>query len=143
MKNSRIFEHSFVDFQGLQTYNIQALTDQASLTSLLDINRNDHAINHIMVKLFYANLNLGHQTPRNPNDSVWSMVCGKKVWFSLDRIAHILGSPNMGRKLEEIEFNPHIRDNINHQFLDDNINIRDMKSPSLRPRARLLHKALM
>ena len=75
-------------------YNIQALTDQAGLTSLLDIKRNDHAINHVMVKLFYANLNLGHQTPRNPNNSVWSMVCGKKVWFSLDRIAHILGSPN-------------------------------------------------
>ena len=143
MKNSRIFEHSFVDFQSIQAYNIQSLTDQANLTSLLDVRRNDHPINHIMVKLFYANLNLGHQNPRNPNDSVWSMVCGKKVWFSLDRIAHILGSPNLGRKLEEIEFNPQIRDNINHLFLDDIINIHDFKSTTLRPRARLLHKALM
>ena len=143
MKNSRIFEHSFVDFQSLHTYNFQELTDRAGLTPLLDLKRNDIAINHIMVKLFYANLNLGHQTPRNPNDSVWSMVCGKKVWFSLDRIAHILGSTNIGRKLEEIEFNPQIRDNINHQFMDDNINFQDLKSTSLRPRARILHKTLM
>ena len=56
-----------------------------------------------MVKLFYANLNLGHQDVSNQEDCIWSLACGKHIFFSLDRMAHILKTENDGVELSTID----------------------------------------
>ena len=94
-----------------------------------------------MVKLFYANLNLGHQQPRNREDCVWSLVCGQQVFFSLDRIAHILQSPSTGINLGDIDCVVGRRDRISHLFMGDDM--PQLRSKFLRPQARIMHKTLM
>ena len=94
IKSARIFEGSFLIFSDFEAYRLRELALQTGFFSLLDYTQNSQQSNHLMVKLFYANLNLGHQRRQNRENCVWSLVCGKEVWFSLDRIAHILQSPS-------------------------------------------------
>lgn len=74
-----------------------------------------------MVKLFYANLNLGHQNVPNKQDYVWILVCGKPVFFSLGRMAHILQTEIDGVELATIDCDLVVRDNVSHLFLEDDM----------------------
>ena len=141
MKNSRIFEGSFMVYNDFAEYGIQDLMRRSGLEALLDSKLNNLKINHLLVKLFYANLNLSHQRPSNQSDCVWSLVCGQQVFFSLDRMAHILQSPNQGILLNDVDCDIRKRDHISHMFMSDEMN--DLKSKLLRPKARILHKTFM
>ena len=141
MKESRIFEGSFMVYPDFAAYGLQELARRSGLESLLDYNLNKHKINHVMVKLFYANLNLGHQQPRSREDCVWSLVCSQQVFFSLDRMAHILQSPSMGINIIDVDCAVGRRDRVSHLFMGDDMT--QLRSKFLRPKACILHKTLM
>lgn len=141
MQDSHIFEGSFVKFADFSPYHIQELARRSNLESLFNIDDNKHKINQVMVKLFYANLNLGHQTVQNQKDCVWSLVCGKPVIFCLGRMAYILRSENDGIELSNVDCDMVIRDHISHLFLEDDMH--QLKYMSLKPKARIIHRALM
>lgn len=66
-------------------------------------------------------------------------MCGKPVVFSLDRMAHILRIKNNGMELANIDCDLVVRDHISHLFLEDDMH--QLKSMSLRPKARNIHHA--
>ena len=114
MKEARFFEGSFVVFPEFTPYRIQDLARRSHLESLLDHYQDNIKINHTLVKHFYANLNLGHQHPRNRDNYVSSLVCGRQVFLSLDRIGHILHTPTSGIDLQELNAPVGERDEVSH-----------------------------
>lgn len=74
MKEAQFFEGSFAVFPDFTSYRIQELARRSHLESFLDHNQNNIKINHILVKLFYANLNLGQQ-----NHTIVTIAFG--VWY--------------------------------------------------------------
>ncbi|MDQ4222800.1 hypothetical protein RBK84_00200, partial [Pseudomonas aeruginosa] len=124
-------------------YRLQEVATANGLYSLLNYSANDVKINHLLIKLFYANMGLDHHTPREREDCIWTMVCGVKIFLPLARLGHILQCPIAGAELDEINVNMDIdeRDEVTHRFLLDDI--RALRSNQLRPQARLLHRALI
>ena len=131
LKGSRIFEGSFMVYPDFAAYGPQDLARRSGLESLFDFNLNNHKINHLVVKLFYANLNLG-QPPRNQQNCVWSSVCGQEVFFSIDRMAHILQSPSTGTNIIDIACEVGKRDRVSHLFMEDACHNFDQSSYDLK-----------
>ena len=143
MSRSSFFEGAFVKFEEFSAYGLQETANASGLHRLLSYPANNVRINHLLIKLFYANMGLDHHTPRNPEDCVWSMVCGVKIFLPVARLGHILQCTAAGPELDEIDVNMDIeaRDEVTHRFLVDDI--RGLGSSQLRPQARLLHRALI
>jgi len=94
-----------------------------------------------MVKLFLANLNLG-EPPRNTENCIWTSVCGTEMFFSIDRINHILEAQPGRIALRDVDCNVERRDNISHLFFEDDAT--DLRHTAfLRPKARLFHRFMM
>ena len=96
MTNYKFHPGSFIKFDDFTAYGVRRLADNANITPLIDFSENNVEINHLMIKLFYANMNLDEYQPDNPNGVIWSMVCGKQIFLTHARIASILGIPNRG-----------------------------------------------
>lgn len=83
MKNSHIFEGSFVKSPDFAPQAIQDLARRSGLESLVDYTANTNKINHLLVKLFYANLNLDRHSISNQDDCIWTLICGVKIFLPL------------------------------------------------------------
>ena len=119
MKDYTIHQGSFIKFSDFFLYDVRDIANRAGIDSLLNFDDNNVEINHIMIKLFYANLNLEKFKPDNPSDCLWSVVCGQHVFISKDRMGQVLHSPNNGIKFSS-DFCPiQIRDKISHLFIED------------------------
>ena len=95
--------------------------------------KNNVEINHIMIKLFYANLNLEKFKPENSTHCLWSVVCGEHIFISKERMATVLGSDNNGRKFSSDFCTIHTRDKVSHLFIEDHK--VSTKAINLRPTA--------
>ena len=141
LQDAKIFEESFVRYPDFSPYRIQEAAIESGLDPFLDYKKNNLKINHIMVKLFLANLNLG-EPPRNSENCVWTSVCGTQMFFSIDRINHILEARPGRTTLHDVDCNIERRDHISHLFFeDDTLDLRH--TSSLRPKARLFHRFMM
>ena len=141
MKDFKIHSGSFLKFSDFASYRILGLARNSHIDGLLDFDMNNVEINHIMIKLFYANLNLQKYKPENSSHCLWSIVCGKEVFISCERMANILGSSLVGQNFDENFCNIHVRTPISHLFIEDDK--ESTKSMGLRPSARLLHHTIM
>ena len=143
MSRSNFFEGAFVKFVEFGAYRLQEIASSNGLYSLLNYTANNEKINHLLIKLFYANMNLDHQEPRDREDCIWTMVCGVRIYLPLARLGAILQCPATGTELEQIDVDMNVdaRDEVSHRFLLDDIRV--LRSNQLRPQARLLHRALI
>ena len=128
----------YLDFGG---YAIHHIAERYGFESLIGYEPNNVKIYPLLIKLFYANMNLDHQNPQNQNDCICTMVCGVKKFLPLQRLGHILNCPSSGIDIDDIEVNMFERDEISHQFLLDDLT--KLKSSALRPKARILHRAFI
>lgn len=69
------------------------------------------------------------------------MVCRVKIYLPLQRLRHILRCPSQRLDIDEIEVDMFHRDEMSYRFLSDNMT--ELKSSVLRPKARLIHRALI
>ena len=143
MDRSNFFGGAFVKFEEFSAYRIQEITTTSGLYSLLNFHANHMKINHLMVKLFYANMGLDHHEPQNREDCIWTMVCGVKIFLPLSRLGEILQCSVVGTELDQIDVDLELnaRDGVSHGFLNDDIPV--LRSAHLRPQARILHRALI
>ena len=143
MSRSSFFEGAFVKFEEFGAYRLQEIASANGLYSLLNFAANNPRINHLLIKLFYANMNLDHQTPREREGCIWTMVCGVRIFLPLARLGSILQCPIGGTEQEQIDVDMNVdaRDEVTHRFLMDDIQV--LRSNQLRPQARLLHRALI
>lgn len=58
MKDFKIHLGSYIKFVDFSSYHVFGLAKCADIENLIDFDRNNVAINHVMIKFFYANLNL-------------------------------------------------------------------------------------
>jgi len=70
----------FLDFGG---YDIHHITERFGFNSLIGYDANSDKIYPLLIKLFYANKNLDHRNPQNKVYCIWTMVCGDKIFLSL------------------------------------------------------------
>ena len=138
LQEAKIFEESLVSFPDFSSYGIEHAAIESGLDTFLDHRKNNLKINHIMVKLFLANLNLVNP-PRNTENCVWTSVCGMAIFLSLDRINHTLNARPGGISLHDVDCNVMRRDQISHLFFEDDA-IDFIQTSSLRPKARLFHR---
>ena len=98
MTNYKFHPGSFIKFDDFTAYGVWRLANNTNITPLIDFSANSVEVNHLMIKLFYANMNLDEYQPDNPNGVIWSVVCGKQIFLTHARIASILGIPNRGEE---------------------------------------------
>ena len=128
LQDAKIFEESFVSYTDFSSYSIENAAIESGIDTFLDHRKNNLKINHIMVKLFLANLNLVNP-PRNTENFVWTSVCGTPILFSQDRINHILDARPGGISLHDVDCNVMRRDQISYLFFeDDAIDVRQTSS---------------
>lgn len=87
MKNSQIFEEAFVKFADFNGYAIRELTEASGISHLIGYDSNNMKKFPLSIKLFFANMYLDHQDPRNKDDCVWTLVCGVKIYLPLNDLA--------------------------------------------------------
>ena len=130
-------------YDEFQPYRIQQIANSSGLESLLSYSANNVKINHLLVKLFHANMNLDHHHPHNRENCIWTWVCGVKIYLPLVRLGDILQCPSSGTDLDDIDASLSLknRDEVSHRFLSDDIT--RLTSVQLRPQSRILHRALI
>src|SRR5574338_556522 len=69
LQDAKIFEETFVSYPDFTAYGVENAALESGLDAFLDHRKNNLKINHIMVKLFLANLNLVNP-PRNTENCV-------------------------------------------------------------------------
>jgi len=141
MTNYKFHPGSFINFDDFSSYKIHNLANRSNISSLINFSDNNVEINHLMIKLFYANMNLDKFKPDNPDGVIWSVVCGKQIFITHARMASILGIPNAGIEFSSKFCEVFTRNATSHQFMDDNSD--GTKSIGLRPTTRPLHRVLM
>ena len=140
MKDYTIHEGMFIKYFDFLLYDVKEIATKSKIASLLSFEDNNVEINHIMIKLFYANLNLEKYKPANSSNCLWSVVCDQQVFISKSRMEEVLKSSNNGTKFSS-DFCPiHIRDKISHLFIEDHKS--SAKGINLRPTARILHHCI-
>lgn len=138
MKNSKFFEGAFVKFDAYHKYRLQQYARHFNFESLVDFNMNNVKIYPLLVKLFLANLNLDHHTPRNTTDYVRSIVCGKRIFLPIQRLGQILCCAWQGQDIDTIEVNMEERNEVSHKFLSDNlVNLKNLTSTHTSPKSHL------
>ena len=58
MTNYKFHPGSFIKFEDFTSYGIRRLANNSNISPLIDFSDNSVEINHLMIKLFYANMNL-------------------------------------------------------------------------------------
>lgn len=90
----------FPEFNG---YRIREMAEANHFDSLIGYDFNNLKTNHLLVKLFYANMNLDHHNHQNREDCVWTMVCGVKIFLPLQRLGYILRCPYEGIDIDHVD----------------------------------------
>ena len=70
MSKSNFFAGAFVKYEEFSAYMIQEVATTAGLRSLLNFSANNVKVNHLMIKLFFANMGLDHHAPENREDCI-------------------------------------------------------------------------
>ena len=78
MNKSKFFKGAFMKFLDFRGYGIHHIAQRFGFENLIGFEPNNVKIYPLLVKLFYANMNLDHHNPQNKNDCIWTLVCGVK-----------------------------------------------------------------
>ena len=70
MKKSKFFEGAFMKYLDFGGYGIQHIAHRYGFESLIGYEPNNVKIYPLLIKLFYANMNLDHHNPQNKNDCI-------------------------------------------------------------------------
>lgn len=143
MEKYNFFPGAFMKYEEFEPYRILEIACSNGLESLLSFTTNSVKINHFLVKLFYANMNLDHHHPHNRQHCIWTIVCGTKIFLPLVRLGEILQCPSTGTNLDDIKVFLSLdeRDEVSHRFLSDDIT--KLTFIQLRPQACIIHRALI